>query len=338
MNRRVLLGVVLFGLSCVPPTDDPSQVKDLRVLAINFEPPELMAANCDALLNQADAGTLNPAAFASVFQPVNMTWLIMDPAGEGRAIGWDVKACASQTDSKCENEGDFATLASGTTHAAGSTHSIELKQTLVPGFTFVNAPPDGGMGDLLFIEVISQDRFRGIGGVRMPIMLHIKAGTEEVYAMKLMVFSCRLFPEMKPNVNPVLPGMTYTTDESRTLGADDGGLWGENDLPQFSGKDGGIRFEPLPFTDLQEPYVVPTFELKPLNLVESWKVSWHTDLGRITPNQTGGVGFDGVEEKHRVFWAPLQAENTEQDVNFWMVVRDGRGGQTWIQRKLHWKP
>ena len=333
MIKRVLF-MVVFGLSCVPPTDDPSQVVDLRVLAINFEPPELMASNCDALLNQSDGGEIDITGFLAFARPIAMTWLIQDPKGEGREIAYDVKACANQGDFKCENEGDFVELASGVTKAG------ELKRVLTPGFSFVDVPPDGGIGSgtPLLLEVGTQDTFRGIGGLRMPIVIHIKAGSEETYAQKLMVFSCRIFPEMKPNVSPALPGMTYTTNESRRVGADDGGVWGESDLPVFAGKDGGIRFEPLPFTHLQESYVVPSFQLKPLGLVESWKISWHADLGRVSPNETGGVGFDGEEEKHRVFWSPLIAENTEQDVNFWMVVRDGRGGQTWIHRTLHWKP
>ena len=324
----------ILGVACVEPTDDPSQVKDLRVLAVDFDPPELMASNCDALLQGTDGGEIDISGFLAFARPIDMTWLVMDPKGEGREISYEVKACAHQGDLKCENEGDFVVLAEGTTRAG------ELKRKLAPGFSFVDVPPDGGFGSgtPLLLEVGTQDTFRGIGGLRMPIVLHVKAGTEEAYAMKLMVFSCRIFPDMKPNVRPILPGVTWSTNDSRTRGTDDGGLWGENDVPQFAGKDGGIRFEPLPFNDLEERYVVPSFELKPLDLLESWKISWHTDLGRISPNQTGGTGLDGVESKHRVFWSPLIAENTEQDVNFWMVVRDGRGGQTWIHRKLHWKP
>lgn len=326
--------LLIFGVSCLPAADDPSQVKDLRVLGITFEPPELMAPSCQALLDlqRGDGGPPDLSGFFVYATPIQMTWLILDPKGAGRDISWDVRACASQSDYKCENEGDFVKLASGTTKAG------ELKSTIRPGLSFVDVPADGGLGSPLLGEVASQDTFRGFGGFRMPIVLHLKAGTEETYAQKLMVFSCRAFPGMNPNVNPVLPGMTFTTNETRSRGTEDGGLWVEGQLPLFTGKDGGIRFEPLPTQPLQEAYVVPTFELKPLDLVEAWKISWHADLGRITPSQTGGVGLDGEEGKHRVFWSPLIAENTEQDVNFWMVVRDGRGGQTWIQRTAHWKP
>ncbi len=333
--KRILL-LVVFGLSCVPVSDDASQVIDLRVLAVNFEPPEVMAPNCDALLAQvtADAGPVDLSGFLVFARPIEMTWLIQDPKGEGRDITYDVKACANQSDLKCQNEGDFVELARGVTRAG------ELKRTLAPGFTFVDVPPDAGFGEgtPLLLEVGLQDRFRGIGGLRMPIVLHLKAGEEEVYAMKLMVFSCKAFPTMAPNVNPVLSGITYTTTDSRLAGLDDGGLWGEADKPQFFGKDAGVRFEPLPFLDQQETYTVPSFELKPLKLSEAWKISWHSDLGRIDPLETGGAGLDGIESKHRVFWTPLNANKEERDVNFWFVVRDGRGGQTWLRRTMHWTP
>ena len=48
--KRLLLVIGALLVSCVPPQDDPSQVIDLRVLGVQFEPPELMAGDCRALL------------------------------------------------------------------------------------------------------------------------------------------------------------------------------------------------------------------------------------------------------------------------------------------------
>lgn len=335
MKRVLVLAVVCGLLSCVPPTDDPSQVIDLRVLGVQFEPPELMAPDCRALLAlaQADAGEPDISGLLLYARPIDMTWLILDPKGANRDIQYEVRACANQSDYRCDNEGDFVVLGSGSTKAG------ELKRSFAPGFSFVDNPPDGGLGTPLIAEVAAQDTFRGFGGFRMPIVIHLKAGAEEVYAQKLMVFSCRAFPSMKANVNPVLPGMTYSDVVTRRGGLGDAGIpWGVADVPQFSGKDGGVRLEAVDFSDRQEKYVVPTFELKPLELVESWQISWHADLGRTAPNETGGVGLDGEEGKHFVTWNPLLAENNEKDVNYWFVVRDGRGGQSWMHRKAHWKP
>lgn len=322
MSRRALLPMVL-ALSCVGSTDDRSQVHDLRVLGVNFEPPELMAPPCAS--KPTDPACLF-TAFLAYSAPVKMTWLIEDPKGEGRALGYEVLACANQNDLKCADEGDFQQLASGTTDAG------ELSITLRPGITSL---PDPDGGHPLLEEVQAQDGFKGAGGILMPIVIHLlgqgraDAGAEELFAQKLMVFSYPFFPTMKPNVNPHLPGMRF----------DDGGVWGETFLPQFSGHpDAGVKLEPLGFADLQETYVVPTFELQPLTLTEAWKISWHADLGHFSPTETGGVGLDGNEGRHRAEWKPFSTDRTEKDVTFWFVVRDGRGGQTWISRRAHWTP
>ena len=317
MRRALWLG--LLTLSCLGPTDDASEVHDLRVLAVNTEPPDLMAAPCAA----ANPFSLECLPSLLVWgSPVKMTWLIEDPKGAGRKLNYQVLACANQGDLRCEDEGDFVQLAASTWVADAG----ELSLSLNPGATFVD---DGGQ--TLLQEVQAQDGYRGLGGLRMPIVLHLRAGTEEVYAQKLMVFTYPFFPTMKQNVNPTLPGIQFIDG--------DAGVWGANDLPQFVGRpDAGVRLEPVPFLDLQESYVVPSFELKPLALVEAWKVAWHTDVGHFTPTETGGVGLDGEVSRHRVSWAPLNAEMIEKDVNFWFVVRDGRGGQSWISRRAHWKP
>jgi hypothetical protein len=59
--------------SCVGPTDDPSQVHDLRVLAADAEPPELMATSCSS----------DPTAQLGFLRPVRVRWLIADPNGQG---------------------------------------------------------------------------------------------------------------------------------------------------------------------------------------------------------------------------------------------------------------
>ena len=72
MRRALFVLSMVLGSACVPPTDDPSQVLDLRVLGVNFEPPELMAANCDALLKN-DGGPVDITAFLAYAQPVAMS-------------------------------------------------------------------------------------------------------------------------------------------------------------------------------------------------------------------------------------------------------------------------
>ncbi|HYX90905.1 MAG TPA: hypothetical protein VE782_05050, partial [Myxococcaceae bacterium] len=94
---------------------------------------------------------------------------------------------------------------------------------------------------------------------------------------------------------------------------------------------------PEPFDELQERYVVPNFQLQPVDLVESWKIAWYADYGRFTPQETGGTDFGGTSSRHYVEWSPPEAA-VERDVRFWMVVRDGRGGSSWLIRTAHYRP
>ena len=102
--------------------------------------------------------------------------------------------------------------------------------------------------------------------------------------------------------------------------------------------DAGVRLEPLPFEDQQETYVVPSLELKPVNLTESWKVTWLTTSGTMSPYNTGGTDLQGMTGRHNAKWRPDQAATEAQDVDFYFVVRDGRGGSSWLRRSVRWEP
>jgi hypothetical protein len=325
---RALAAVVLLGFAasgCVEAEDNPTHVRDLRVLGIRFETPEVLINECDAAflagLSSTDGGTTAPRqllqrlAFAAS-RRLTMTSLIADPAGGGRTLQYRVVACAHLGDRRCTNEGDFIELAHGETTAG------ELSLTVAPGASVL---PDGTP---LLQEVLSQDLYKGLGGIRVPVVLDVQTldGSEHVYAQKLMVYLCRFFPQMQENVTPVLPGMTV------------GGVpWPQDEVKSFSGTE-AVELEPEDFTALQEHYVMPSFQLQPIELEEAWKVSWYTTSGTMSAATTGGVDVGGQVGRHRSKWQPDETIKTPQDVTLTFVVRDGRGGDSWIQRKLHWTP
>ncbi|MHB8877235.1 MAG: hypothetical protein ACYC8T_26350, partial [Myxococcaceae bacterium] len=169
-------------------------------------------------------------------------------------------------------------------------------------------------------------------GILMPVVLRVKAGDEEIYATKYLVFNLLFVPGMAPNHTPRVPGLTL-----------DGAAWDEGATPVLQGA-GPFVIEPLDFKDRLEPYVVPSYStasgeaLVPFHLDEAWKIAWRADLGRFSESVTGGTTYDGSElAKHRNQWSPA-AGDSEGDVTFWAVVRDGRGGESWLVRKAHWKP
>jgi hypothetical protein len=343
--KRALLLLVLAG--CLGPQDDPSQVHDLRVIATRFDPPEIMAPSCAGLIGggglggvldggvMLDAGMMlqppNLLALAAFAQPIQMKWLVLDP--QERDISYDLRACADPSDLTCDSDGGWVEVQSGTMKPGTLALSSPIGASFLTGSIATFLSGDGGQ-PLLF-AVVQNDPYKGLGGFRMPVVLHVTAGDEQVFAQKLMVYSCRFFDDQKANVQPIIPGLSVMGDEwPESL---DGGP-----TRSFSLGNGQIEMDPDDFSALEEDYVVPSFALKPVHLHESWKFSWFTSLGRFSPTTSGGTDFTGAVSRPRSNWLPRLDGGTaalvETDVDFWIVVRDGRGGESWIERKAHFTP
>jgi hypothetical protein len=302
-HLTTVLGLLLCA-ACVGSEDTPSNVKDLRVLAMRMDPPELFAEACST----------DPAVLAdALVRPVRLTALIPDPAGDGRELDYTLWACGSPNDDTCkENRVELA---------RGVTKGGELVVDLFPGPGAARLPD----GTFLAQKVLEQDTYRGLGGVRMPLVLWVRGGGEQVYAQKLMVYGCRFFPEMTANVQPALPGVLL-----------EGEPWEEGVVRELSGP-GPFKMDVPDLSAVQEAFVVPSFELKPVQLQEAWELAWHTTLGRMSPNETGGADFGGGVERHRVEWTPPR-DAQAQEVRFWVVARDGRGGMSWVERRVNYTP
>jgi hypothetical protein len=303
--KRILCGLLSLSLGCVEPEDVPSNVSDLRVLGVRLDPPELMAQKC----------TEDIQALTSTYaQEVHYTALIADPTGGGRSIESELLACASTEDRVCDTPGERYELAPLQEISSGEL-SIPLGALGALGF------PE----DPLLRKVLEEDPYGGLGGLRVPLVLHLRAGGEEIYAQKLMVYSCRFVPDQTQNTNPELPGVRLN-----------GLTWAAAEVPLLEGL-GPFPMDPEPFEDLQESYVVPSFQLERVELRESWKIAWYADYGRFVPEETGGMDFGGGNPRHQVEWSP-PGDATERDVRFWVVVRDGRGGSSWVTRIAHYRP
>lgn len=315
--RRVmlLLGFLATMAACVGPTDDPSMVLDLRVLAMSFEPPELMAPSCKQ----------DFAALAALSTPIHFRALVADPAGEGRPISYQLRACTSPSDRGCERQGVSLVLFEGTLTPGELALTVPDPSSTDPDNAPLPLRKLPGNHPRLLEQVLVEDPYKGLGGGRIPVVLDVSAGEERVVAMKLMVYSCPVVEGMAANHTPELPGVTFEDEP-----------WALSPPRKVSGK-GPFHIHADDFSDRQEAYVLPSFTLEPVALVESWKLSWHANLGRVAPPQTGGTDLSGQTETHRVEWSPPE-DATEQDVTFQVVVRDGRGGESWLTRQVHYTP
>jgi hypothetical protein len=61
-------------------------------------------------------------------------------------------------------------------------------------------------------------------------------------------------------------------------------------------------------------------------------------MGVMSSYETGGTDFSGGVGGQDNTWKPDPTATTEQDVTFTFVVRDGRGGESWLTRTAHWTP
>jgi hypothetical protein len=204
--------------------------------------------------------------------------------------------------------------------AEGSTSESELSLTLRPGDTRTED------GTPLLERVREKDPYQGLGGLRMPLVLHARAGDEEVYAQKLMVFWCPLVEGMAANVNPVLPGLKL-----------EDAPWAADAVPELRGQ-GPFVLTTEDVTALHEHYVVPGLRSEAVALTEAWKVSWHATFGEFSLQETGGADFGGQVGRHRTEWEPPEEGGDAREIIFWAVVRDGRGGQSWLSRRARWVP
>ena len=320
--------VVAVALAaCVSGQDDPSTVKDLRVLGMSLEPPEVMLAGCDAqlLLNlaqSADGGvpTLDPKLLAQLLaaaaRPLAFKTLIGDPAGGGRRLEYHLRTCVSTGDRTCGNSGEYVELSQGTTTGG------ELRLSILPAAQFL---PDATP---LMLSVLEHDTYKGLGGIRVPLVLELLSpdGQEHIFAQKLMVYSCQLFPDRQVNQTPILPGVSWAQE-----------TWTADEVKQHSGRS-AVALEPLDFTSLVESYSVPSLALEEVPLVESWKINWMTTSGTMSSYSTGGTDFAGQAGRHKNSWLPDPSATAPVEVTMSFVVRDGRGGESWLTRRVHWTP
>jgi hypothetical protein len=351
MPRRTTSGraaalALALSAGCVGVQDDPSSVHDLRVLGASLEPPELMASQCPNLTNLDPAALLAQLSdVAEYANPVTFKALVADPAGQGRTFSWSIRACGNPSDVTCTNAWESVELARGFGSATGLPPQVngvtpvdtEVSIQLTPGLTFLDGGfyvPDAGVVPYpLLFQVLQDDPYKGIDGLWMPLVFHVvadpppggDAGVEEIYAQKLMVFSCPFFPDMKPNQTPHLRGFQL-----------DGAEWAEDAIPSRTGV-GPFHVTADDVSDLQEAYGVVDFNLQEVHLTEAWIIDYYATLGTFSPSETGGVDFGGNTDPHSTGWSP-GAGTHDEIVTFWFTVRDGRGGESWTKRLLHYLP
>ena len=270
--------------ACTPSFEDVSEVTDLRVLAIQAEPPE---AQYDA---QHDV------------QDVRVRILAVDPLRT--AITMLATLCLPTDSRRCESGPVPAFPLLDPARSGGNEFSVE-----VPGRLLSAAVEKFRAGDALL----------GLGGVRVMLALSVSDGDprKDVAADKILLYSKVGTP---PNHNPELTGL------SLSAGCVQSSLAPGETLKLKRGVECGLR--PVLAEGAQEEYDTTDLRGNAVHLKEQPRYFFFALRGAELDRATADEPLDGV--------APPEGLTRIEAVSdgpgtMWVVVRDGRGGESWLE-------
>jgi len=277
---RALLLALLAAGGCTPDFAAASDVKDLRVLAVQAEPPEA--------LFDADAGTADS---------VSVRVLAVDPFADAGVQSLHLEICGP-TDSRRCDEGPKLDL--GTVPLAFTLPAADPRAVL-----------DGGT-----------DELGGFGGIRVQLSLSFDAG---VHASKTVIYSPAGAPWVTGpcprNHNPQLERVRLTI-----AGADAGLL--DADASLAIGTEYGVR--PELADGGEEDFCALDLRGRLVQLKEQAQYAFFTGPGGEFDGDTADEPLDGgAPPDGLVRFTPHADGGT-----IWIVVRDGRGGESW--REIGW--
>ena len=287
-----LLCLVQLCVACTPSFQSASEVVDLRVLAIRVDPPEAQV--------DLDAGTVDD---------VTVRVLIADPAATLDAT-MTGRLCAPTDTLRCD--GTVAVSLPPVTHPVGEAFSYSIS---VPADTLRSA--------------LANDKLAGLGGLRVQLQINVDDGnpSKDVAAEKVLLFSRK---DHVPNHVPLLDGVTVTQDGVALRTVQPG-----ETLQLAQGKTFGLR--PLPHTckpsgvDICTPAIesYDTVDLsgKSIHLTEQLSYSFFTTKGAELDRDSADEPPGGTAPPDGLARVDSTAAGSG---TLWIVVRDGRGGESWI--------
>jgi hypothetical protein len=294
--------------------DSPDLVHDLRLLAMRADPPDqvfVLPLYPDGGLDLGAA--LTPGALD--VQPITVTALVADPDGGGRPIHYQYAICSELADGGRCDPADPNTVALAEGDLVPDGGWAELPVTFTPSLELLGA-------------AVEQDDYHGFGYLPVPVQLHLQVPGDEVWGFKRLVFTLVLPGQSKPapNTNPFVPAVYL-----------DGALWSATAPPLLDAlRDYDVS--PLVPTGAEEAYSRPTFEGGEVDFTESWRFNFFATAGGFSSFSTGGSSiFATGDTPSNSTWTP-KAEDGPQRVTYFIVVRDGRGGEGWTVRTAQYAP
>ncbi len=305
MNARALLLIVscLGALGCSDNFDSPSLVIDLRVLALQADPPEYVYPTDGNGVPKIEEGEI-PALPAS-----KLTMLVANP--EGGKVSYVVKGCVLDSNLACDPTGPVVEFGKGESEPGELSVNILVGQELVE-------------------KSIEADMAHGIFGFVVWIAGEVTSGDQSVPFVKSFLFSPDFGVPKVPNSNPEISELrTGEKDKEVPLSVGKDGFLAAK-------RDEAIRFLPVIPEEDREDYTIRNFELKPVDMTEEMTVSFFATCGTFgaeAKSEVLNVAFETEEDKEdKDLGVEWTAPSEDGPCTLWFVAADGRGGIGW--RKL----
>lgn len=229
---RVVLGIVASGLSACSSFPDVSTVTDLRVLAVQADPPEVFV-KVTGLPDPSNpsGGQLDPAALGidqASIPSIRLSPLIVDPRAGLGAITWDVTACPNDPFGPSPPGsvmGGPMDPGGGANNTVGSTlcDDADVKWTLALGLE-PSMPHDVQLTSEQLLTAFKSDVFldqyghpHGGFDLGMPLNFQIdvhEGGSPKVAAraVKRVTFWAQTWPDQTVNQIPTIPSVAAFGD------------------------------------------------------------------------------------------------------------------------------
>ena len=288
------LGLVLLCIACTPSFQSASEVTDLRVLSMRADPPEALV--------DVDAGTV---------EDVTVRMLIVDPGARSDAT-MTGRVCAPTDSLTCD--GVAALPLPPVTQPAGAAFSYRVS---LPAATLQAA--------------LASDKLKGLGGIRLQLQIKVGDGNpaKDVSAEKILLYSKK---DHLPNHVPLLDGIAVTKDTvplrtvkpGETLVLQRGVTYGLRPLPHVCPPAGADTCTPA-----VEQYDAVDLTGKTIHLTEQLSYSFFTTAGAEFDRDGADEPFNGIAPPDGLTRIDSTAASGPLS-QIWVVVRDGRGGESWI--------
>jgi hypothetical protein len=290
---RSCLVLLLFTLACTPDLEGPEIVRDLRILAVQAEPPE---ASIDLQTGAAEQ--------------VTVRILAVDPVEKERGMAMNGVLCFPTDSGRCEG---VPSVPIGPPNPPPPSAATAAGTT--PSWT-VQVPP------AIVQAAVQQDDLKGFGGVRVQFSLQVDDGDPHgpVFAEKILLFSP---PGGSVNHNPRLESLELTRD-----GAPAGILQAGDPLSVPVGVEVGILPRLAAGEGGAETYTAIDLQGNAVTLTEAPRYSFFTTAGGDLDVATADEPPPGTRPLEGLvrFKALRRGTGT-----VWIVVRDGRGGLGWLE-------